>query len=138
MSSVASALPSISGRASEAGSIPASGTGLYATTEKGFGGAAGFRAGSPTPTESSPSTLFPATSSVSYPNHGPGSVHSQGVSSSRFAKQGAYRPPVTERVLNRAARDKRQQQQSQTSHQAPTSVTHHDGGNESEEDGWEL
>ncbi|KEF55296.1 uncharacterized protein A1O9_08950 [Exophiala aquamarina CBS 119918] len=136
MSSVGSALPSISGRGSEAGSVP----GLYDARETGFGEAAeGVRSTSPTSSQLSTSTFTQTPSSVSYPKLSPGSVQSHGGSSSRFAKQGAYRPPIEQRAWNRAARDRRQQQQSQISSQAPTSVTHHDGGNQSAEDSdWEL
>jgi len=143
MSSIGSALPSISGGASEAGSMPVSALGLYDGRETGFGGA-GYRSTSPTISQVSSGTLMPSPSSVSYSNHsnskqGSRSARSHSGSSDRFAKQGAYRPPIEQRALNRVARDKREQQRNQALNQAPTSVAHLDAGNESgSEPEWEL
>lgn len=132
MSSVASALPSISGRESEMGSVARSGTGVYHDTEKGFGGATGFR--SPSPTPSNATSQFLATSTVGHSTRSSGSVVSHGGASSRFVKQGAWRPPVIDKVVKRSARDEKQQKLTQ----APTSVTHHDGGKDSDDEEWEL
>ncbi|KAK5062795.1 hypothetical protein LTR84_004870 [Exophiala bonariae] len=130
MSSVASALPSLSGRASEMGSTAPSG--MYQHSDKGFGGATGFRPPSPTP--SNATSQFLAASTAGYSAGAPGSVVSQGGASSRFVKQGAWRPPVIDKVVKRSARDEKQQKLTQV----PTSATHHDGDKDSDDDEWEL
>ncbi|KIX04059.1 uncharacterized protein Z518_07612 [Rhinocladiella mackenziei CBS 650.93] len=121
MSSVGSALPSISGSVSGSGrqsqAASTTGDGVYMGQygedhESAWGGRV--------PTDRSPSPASTAVSGLSgYPTRSTsessflrtGSTYSSGTARGGFHKQGAYKPSANDRVLNRIQRDDVHQQQ---------------------------